>query len=308
MYLFSEVFGNEKSYVFLLLGMVIGYFAGQMLLNRTLKVFTKKAFLRLGIIIVVLAGSLWATWLDPLGLTRYVPKLENIQSAAVIGADKGRVYAESFTLFYWEDGELNPGYAITDPQELADLRDFHEQMIQYHPVPDDGTQCDVTIRYTLKNGRTVTRYYEVGQNTALGERAGKYFSDMRYIFEVENTDVLYNAFEYAYFNIYSEHGATEHKFTKEEDIKGLLDAIKADCDAGTMVQNWAYHQDDPAKYDADIKYQYSHHVEFEAKDSALDELGWNQRIHYLTIYPDCVNTIAYMETVLELYQQVNVPQ
>ena len=181
-------------------------------------------------------------------------------------------------------------------------------MIQYTPVADDGTQCDVTIRYTLKDGRTVTRYYEVGRNSPLGERAGKYFSDMRYIFEVQNTDLLYGAFEYAYFNIYSESGATEFKLTKEEEIRGLLDAIKADCDAGTMVQNWAYHEEDPAKYDMDMKYQISHHVEFGAKDSALDELGWNQRIQYLTIYPNCVNTLAYMETTLELFPQAKAPQ
>ena len=54
LYLFSEVFGNEKSYIFLILGMILGYFAGQMLLNRTVKVFGKKTFLRLGIIVAVL--------------------------------------------------------------------------------------------------------------------------------------------------------------------------------------------------------------------------------------------------------------
>lgn len=304
LYLFSEVFGNEKSYVFLLLGMVIGYFAGQMLLNRTLKVFTKKAFLRLGIIVAVLAGSLWVTWLDPLGVTRYVPKVENIQYAAVIGADKNRFYAESYTFFYLEDGGINStGYAITDPQELAELQEFHKQVIQYRPVQDDGTQCDVAIHYTLKDGRTVKRYYEVGRNSPLGERAGKYFSDMRYLFEVQNTDILYGAFESVTLNLYTDISSVDLKLTTKEEIGGLLDAIKADCQAGTMAQNWAYHEDDSEKFDTDIKYQNSYHVEFSAKDDFQDYFGWNTSFRHLQIYPDCENTLAYIEAMLEKYPQ-----
>ncbi len=303
LYLFSEVFGNEKSYVFLILGMVIGYFAGQMLLNRTLKVFDKRAFLRLAIIVAVLAGSLWVTWLDPLGVTRYVPKLENIQSAAVIGADKNRFYAESFTVFYLEDGGAAAGYAITDPQELAELQDFHSRIIQYRPVQDDGTQCDVAIHYTLKDGRTVSRYYEVGRDSTLGQRAGKYFSDMRYIFEVQDVNVLYNAFESATFNVYTETEVIDLKLTKKEEIDRLLDAIKADCDAGVMAQNWAYHEDLTEKYDS-IKFQADYHLEFSVKDDFMEYLGWDRNRFHLTIYPDCENTLTYL-AMLEKHPQDN---
>ena len=303
LYLFSEVFGNEKSYIFLILGMILGYFAGQMLLNRTVKVFGKKTFLQLGIIVAVLAGSLWVTWLDPMGITRYVPKLENIQSAAVIGADKGRYYTESYHFFYLNDGESTSGFAITEPQELAQLQDFHQQMIRYRPVEDDGTQCDVTIVYTLKDGRTVNRYYEVGRDSTLGQRAGKYFSDMRYIFEVQDVNVLYDAFESATFNVYTETEVIDLKLTKKEEISRLLDAIKADCDAGVMAQNWAYHEDLTEKYDS-VKFQADYHLEFSVKDDFMEYLGWDRNRFHLTIYPDCENTLTYL-AMLEKHPQDN---
>lgn len=296
LYLFSEVFGNDRSYFFLFLGMVIGYFAGQMLLNRTVKVFTKKSFLRLGILIVALAGSLLVTRLDPLGVTRYIPKLDNIQSAQIVGADKGLYYTESFSLFYREDADVS-GYAITDPEALADLRDFHSQMIQYRPAENDGTQCQVNILYTLKDGRTVKRYYKVGRNTALGERAGKYFSDMRYLFEVQNTDSLYGAFESVTLDIFTGEKNTSKKLIQEAEISGLLDAIQADCEAGVMAQNWAYHEyNDKEIYD--IKYKNTCYIEFSVKDSVFDRSGWDTSRFHLQVWPDCTNTMAYIETMM----------
>lgn len=309
LYLFSDLLTDEKNYIFLILGMVLGYFAGQMLLKRTVKVFSKKTFLQLGILVAVLAGSLWITWLDPMGITRYVPKLENIQSAEVIGADKARYYPESYDIFYldysMEGMHPTAGFAMTEPKDLTEVQDFHQQMIRYRPVQDDGTQCAVTIRYTLKDGRRITRYYEVGRNSPLGQRAGKYFSDMRYIFEVQDTTLLYGAFESATFDIYAGENNINLKLTTKEDIVGLLDAIKADCEAGTMAQNWAYHEVDPEKYDADIKYQNSYHIAFSAKDYVMDDWGWNTDRFHLQIWPDCTNTMAYMEAMLERYPQDN---
>ena len=282
LYLFSDLF-NSKSYLFLALGMVIGYFAGRMLLDRTVRVFGKRSFVGFGVLIAVLVGSMWLTWLDPVGITRYVPPTQNVESAVIGGADKGGIYS-TYSMFGYVDSVKLESYEITDSEELVHLQDFHRQLIRYRPAAGDGTQCDVWIKYNLKDGRTVKRYYEVGRDTPLGERAGKYFSDMRYIFEVKDTAVLYNAFESVSIDSYTGKVEESIKLTDAQQITDLLDAIKADCEAGVMAQNWAYHE----------KSEEPYFLEFYMSDAAFEYGDWGYNHFHLRVWSDCTNTMAYL--------------
>ena len=285
LYLFSGLF-DSRSYLFLALGMVIGYFAGRMLLDRTVKVFGKRSLLGVGVLVAVLVGTMGLTKLDPVGITRYVPSAQNVESAVIGGADKGGIYSTYSMLGYVDSVELE-SYEITDSEELVYLQDFHRQLIRYRPAAGDGTQCDVWIKYNLKDGRTVKRYYEVGRDTPLGERAGKYFSDMRYLFEVNDISVLYDAFEVVSVDSYTEKVEESIKLTDAQQIAGLLDAIKADCAAGVMAQNWAYH-------DKEEEHCY---LEFNASDSALKRIGWEYGRFHLRVWSDCTNTTAYLNQI-----------
>lgn len=285
LYMFSDLAGN-KNYLFLVLGMVIGYFAGKMLLGRTLKVFGKKSLLALAVSIAVIGGSLLVTWLDPLGIVRYIPKAENLEAAYIYGADKNYYYLTEYSFMSYVGGEEDGGFQITEGEELAELQDFHRQLIDYRPSEDHGVLCDVRIHYKLKNGRTVTRYYEVGRDTLLGQKAGKYFSDMRYVFEVNDTSVLYNAFESVYINIYGKE-QVGLKLTEQQDIADLLDAMAKDCEAGKMAQNWAYHDETDKEWDC--------YVEFSVKDQFFDQGDWDVSRFHLQIYSDSTNTIAYLQ-------------
>lgn len=285
LYMFSDLAG-DKNYLFLVLGMVIGYFAGKMLLGRTLKVFGKKSLLALAVSIAVIGGSLLVTWLDPLGIVRYIPKAENLEAAYIYGADKNYYYLIEYSFMSYVGGEEDGGFQITEGEELAELQDFHRQLIDYRPSEDHGVLCDVRIHYKLKNGRTVTRYYEVGRDTLLGQKAGKYFSDMRYVFEVNDTSVLYNAFESVYINIYGKE-QVGLKLTEQQDIADLLDAMAKDCEAGKMAQNWAYHDETDKEWDC--------YVEFSVKDQFFDQGDWDVSRFHLQIYSDSTNTIAYLQ-------------
>ncbi len=285
LYLFSDLVENT-TYLFLVLGMIIGYFAGKMLLNRTLKVFSKKSILTLGAVLLVFAGSLGLTWLDPLGITTYVPKAENIEVAHIYGADKRNylVYSSPFTSYVGD--EYEDGYDIVDAQEVAQLQDFHRQLTQYRPTDNEGVLCDVQISYKLKNGRTVVRYYEVGRDTPLGQKAGEYFNDMRYIFEVNDTNVLYDAFETVYIYGYKYDKNIDFKLTDKQDVLDLLNAIAADCQAGTMAQNWAYH-----KENGDVEYN----LEFSLSIPDIHEYGLSQNRFFVQVYPDSYNTVTCLQ-------------
>ncbi|MBQ3530152.1 MAG: hypothetical protein IJA47_06665 [Oscillospiraceae bacterium] len=285
LYMFSDLVGN-KTYLFLVLGMVIGYFAGKMLLDRTLKVFSKKSILTLGVLLLIVGGSLGLTWMDPLGITTYIPKAESIETAYIYGADKGYYILGDSMLSYGRLRE-DSGFEITDAAEIAEFREFHWQLTNYRPSEDDGVLCDVRIRYKLKNGRYVTRYYDVGRDTLLGKEAGKYFSDMRYIFEVNDTDILYNAFDAIHIDVFAGEENISFKLTEQQDMTDLLNAIAADCEAGTMAQNWAYHNEDGKVMDFNVN--------FSVKDEAIDQGIWDRSNFYLHIYEDSVNTMSYIK-------------
>lgn len=292
LYLFSDLF-NSASYLFLVLGMVIGYFAGRMLLERTLKVFGKKSLIGFGVLAAVLAGSLWLTWLDPVGVTTYVPSIDKVESAAIQGADKGYYYHEFGLSYVGDDRSLN--YQITDPEELVHLQDFHRQLTRYRPDDGDGTLCDVQVTYTLKNGKTVSRYYEVGRDTVLGERAGRYFSDMRYIFDVNDISALCIVFESVAIDSYSVKPEESIKLTDAQQIMGLLSVIKSDCEAGVMAQNWAYHE----------KSEVTYFLEFYVSDKVFENGGWSTSRFHLRVWPECTNTVAYLNQIKAQYYLEN---
>lgn len=298
LFLFSGAFGIG-SYVFLIVGSVVGYFAGRMLLNRTVKVFTKRAFLGFGIIAAVAGASFLLTWLDPVGVTRYVPELDQIESAAVIGADKGHYfYPTSTNPMRSYNGGLNStsNFKITDPQELADIQDFHRQLISYRPSKKNQDLCEVTVSYTLKCGRVLTRCYEVERNAPLGERAGKYFNDIRYIFEVNDATILYEIFGSVTINHYNDDGNSQIKLTDKQEIAGLLDAVKADCEAGVMAQNYAYHSEYIKDDDKYLNRNYN--ITFNADDTVIRKTNWNGNRVHLEVYPDSTNTIAYLQQMV----------
>ncbi len=288
LYAFSDLVGNA-SYLFLVLGMLVGYFAASMLLNRTLKVFGKKSLLALAIVAAVFGSSLLLTKLDPLGIVSYIPKAETVEKACIIGADK--MYLNYDGSMSYQHTRQESVYDITDPAELEVLQDYHRELIDYRPGDNSKVMCQVHIHYQLKSGRTVTRYYQVERDSSLGQRAGAYFSDMRYVFGVNDTKALYDAFQSAYISCYTEEGHKEAKLIEQMEITGLLDAIAKDCAAGKMAQNWAFHQENYKGSSYDVEFYYK------AKPNA--EGNYNSNYFHLQIYSDSANTIAYLNKMLE---------
>ena len=57
------------STLFLVMGILVGYFTAQMLLGRTVKVFRLRNLAGCAVILCALSLSVWITRLDPLGIT-----------------------------------------------------------------------------------------------------------------------------------------------------------------------------------------------------------------------------------------------
>ena len=86
--------------------------------------FNKKSFLGFGILMAILAGSMALTWLDPVGIGRWVPDLEKVESAAIYSTEKNYVYSDTYQYNRFE---------ITDKEEIAQLQEFHTILANTRP-------------------------------------------------------------------------------------------------------------------------------------------------------------------------------
>ncbi len=271
-YAFSKLFGRA-TYVLYAAGIAIGFFCGQMLLDRTLRVFHKKSLLAFGILVVALAGSMVLTWTDPFDVSGYTPTLSKVENAAVYGSD---------SIYIYRDPEYSR-FEITDPDEIAQVQELHKQLAQSKPASDKDT-ADIYIRYTLTNGRQINRYYQFDIKGSLADEAGTWFGDMRYLFRVSDTAVLSNVLNSFAATGYDKGLTLES--TDPAELAGLLEAIKADCEAGKMNQNWIRSHG--------MEWQYS--IQFSVSKDAFAE---GYRSNALLIREDCTNTLAFLKGFAE---------
>ena len=149
--IFGELFGNGQYIVFLIAGLIIGFFTGRMLLERTIRVFRKKNFLQLGILTVAMLLSLWVVHTDLLGIVSYVPDPQDVAYVVYDSRDAYNV-------------------------ECTDMGSI-EKICEIHQLAADD-YCDRTcgrahlyfnIEYHMKDGRVILRqYYLCSGSTAHG--------------------------------------------------------------------------------------------------------------------------------------------
>jgi hypothetical protein len=72
----------------------------------------------------------------------------------------------------------------------------------------------------------------------------------------------------------------------------LMAAIEADCKAGTMGQHAFFHGDDDYVADIDINWNAVYKMGQMGDISGI-------RGDYVIVYKDCINTVAYLEDLLE---------
>ena len=151
---FSGLFGNEAYIVFLSLGIVIGFFTGKMLLERTTRVFRKKNFLLAGIFVVAMLFSLVPIQNDWFGIVRYVPDAQDVEYVQVYGYEISRS-------------------KLTEPEDIELVCQIHDCAIENLDHDNEntcrGAHYYTSIEYHLKNGQTVTRRYYICNDSVAGD-------------------------------------------------------------------------------------------------------------------------------------------
>lgn len=126
--------------VCILFASVVGFLAAEMLLEKTIRVFQKKNFLRLGGALVAMTLVLLACRYDVFGFTRYVPEADEVVSVSLDG-----------------------GKAVANSTVIEKTIALHQEIVaNRHEVEENrGSFRAYRITYYLKDGGRVERYYRL---------------------------------------------------------------------------------------------------------------------------------------------------
>lgn len=264
-YVFFDAFFGSEAIAFLFIGLAIGFFTGQMLLERSVRVFRGKKWLGFGAMAGALALSLILTAIDPVGITRWVPEVKEIKAMHLAGYE--------YSVRYTDD------YLITDEQTVAKLLQVHRQAVEDPADTYYDTTVSVYIRYELTNGSTVRREYEIQADSPAGDILRKYFSTPDIIFGglYRDMDSFRKEIVYAYTDMGGE--------IPREQYEELLQAMEKDWQAGNLAQEYTFHRGENhvTSIMFDVReVNYYHTVEIQIWTDAEHTAAWLEKYGYDT--------------------------
>ena len=285
LYFVADQLNTDAEYLFLLIGFAIGFFTGWMLLEKKVNVFNLKKFIGFGILTFVFFLTIALTWLDPLGITRYVPKADQVEKVEIAP------YASSYYLD-------THNVSLYDPEDIQAILGIHAELVENRTADDHGL-C-LQLRYHLKDGTQRHRMYYLSETNPVMPKLEHYFSDYTYITQTASVEQLLrhadsivfhsHTNQYPSFSIIAPQSdtQTEEKYGDDDwlyfpaDVplnefafsRAMLGAIETDCEADTMAQQWEFHPGEESIGSITIEYAVSR---------------YETRYADLIVFSDCVN-------------------
>lgn len=245
--------------VFLICGLIAGWFAAKMIIERTVRVFRMKNWLGLAVLTAVLAVTMGLNYHDALGIESWVPSAEEVKSVT-FGYSSYRGMSEELT-------DKDDIEAVIRLQQLA-LEDQVTSGGQY-PIIDGEVKHQTAVQtmtseefdalefrnasvlyiyYEMENGRTVQREYFIWCDGEEGDIVNEYLSRWEvvrvagYYGELVVTSMgEIGADEDAYTSINIVGKPIPEEYCTPGEVESLLEAIKADCENRTMTQKASFH-------------------------------------------------------------------
>lgn len=105
----------------------------------------------------------------------------------------------------------------------------------------------ITFEYALTDGRTVSRYYYVWMGDENGEYLRSLFSSALCVFGYEENVDLFLVGNGSVV-VQDTYEGVEKTIYSDGELRSLYEAILADCEAGTMAQDWDFHPNESNVY------------------------------------------------------------
>lgn len=213
----------------LLVGAVIGYYASEMLMQKTLKVFPGK-WKGCLVSCLILAVLTMAWEFDLFGYERRIPEADQVESAWLVQNNTG----------------------LTEPENIQALTQLHQSFVDNKAENESADErYTVTVRYMLKDGGTLIRCYPIRYDQ---EALNDPDSDIRRYEALENVEearinrvvpsfpVTITNISYGdvYMSWLDEEGyyQGENLSLTDEQVFALYQCIIKDLEAGTAGRYW----------------------------------------------------------------------
>ncbi len=207
-----------QMWVWLIVGIIVGYFGGLMLLERRIKVFRLKNIIGFAVLAAVLVCSYLLTAFDAFGVVRWVPTAGQVESVIIAN------YNSDNYNHYDRPYSNRVSVTLKEKEEIRDVIDAHQDIIDRLENPKNSTHR-VVITYKLESGRTVKRSYWAPASGKNYEIISKYFYTARQILGYDDWDEFVANMER--FHV----GGNE---IPREYYADVLEAFRADCALGQI--------------------------------------------------------------------------
>ena len=257
---------NSGEDVLLVIGLALGWITGKMLLEKRVNVFRVKTFLGLGALVFAFYLSVTVAWMDPVGITRYVPDPGKVESVMIAPYTSG---------YYFGTHSVQ----ITDQATIERLTQIHERLVRERT--ENPEYMVLRLRYTMGTGVETERQYYLDPNSEDGQWLKTVYSRPEAVLGIDQLSEMKQTLRYAEVYGYRDelsNAENPKDFWKvdPDDYSGLLDAIWADCQAGNMVQMWEYHNGE--SHVATLNLQFG-----------------SSNFRDVLIYESCTNTVEYLK-------------
>ncbi len=260
-YFLFEIFFSGSTELYLLVGIAIGFFTGCMLLARSPRVFTKRNFVLCGVFLALALSSVLITHWDPLGLVNWVPEAKQVESVTI--------------------HMMGTQCYVKDPEDIAAVLDSHEKALVYMDK-DNSTfhrWYNIDYYYNLTDGRTVRRTYTVTNDSPTIAALTPALNKPEFVL-----GELYREWENIRILTLNDNQSGLSFDVDPAAMEDLLEALVADCEAGNMTRTWL------RVYDYDMVHELYFHYKYTYPNAPVVTYAFD-----LQIYPEAVNTVAWLE-------------
>lgn len=261
--------GSTSNYLLAFVGLITGWILGQMFLQRTTRVFQKRTLAGAAVMAAVLGATLLVTRLDPLHIQSSLPDLGKVASA--------RLYGNAYR------GDVD----ASQPEDFAQIQRFHQLALEENLTNaqldrifseakldpqmdieriDSQYLRQVLVSYTMENGSTVRRSYNISANGEAGQllrqltstvaNATGYHPDPDWLPDdriVAKDPAHLMTFVQKPDAINAAGFSVDEAYLTEDTVRRLYEAIIADCQEGTLSPIDSFH---PAVYHPNMEYDY----------------------------------------------------
>ena len=245
--LFTETNSIIRFIFYMLIGGFIGYFASEMLIQKSFKVFKKwKGFVVVCLIIVIMSCALE---FDLFGVESYVPDASEIE------------YINMHCRYDYKLEDTSDIQQILDVHKgVVENRNYHEN--RDHLFDDNYSTLSLRLQYSLKSGKTITRFYSLHiSEAALQDQNSEVyklqeFTNMpsmiasRYLFDYDTItqNIAYSSIGW-YDNDYEYHS---FNLTNDQTSDLYSNCIVPDIEAGRLGRENLFEIDYTNPYDYEV--------------------------------------------------------